>query len=118
MAPDRSGGSGGPDLKADVGPWTKSGGVAAELRQSTSTSLTDLTTANDGVAGATAGFASSSTLTTITETWKTRLTAVRDECGRLEPALKNAGRDFGEREVDTERKIKAASPPSAQKKEG
>ncbi|MFB7374377.1 hypothetical protein ACFC0D_31585 [Streptomyces sp. NPDC056222] len=120
VAPDRSGGSGGPDadLKADAGPWTKSGSVAAELRLSTSTSLTDLTTANDGVAGATAGFASSGTLTSIAETWKTRLTAVRDECGRLEPALKSAGRDFGEREVDTERRIKAASPPPAQKKEG
>lgn len=118
-APDGGGGGGGKtDLKADEGPWTKSGNVAGELRTSTSSSLTDLTTANEGVAGATTGFASGTTLTTILETWKTRVTAVRDECGRLEPALKSAGRDFGEREADTQRKIAAESPVPAQKKEG
>lgn len=113
-----AGGGGEADLKADEGPWTRSGGVAAELRTSTSSSLTDLTTANEGVAGATAGFASGDTLTTVLETWKNRLTAVRDECGRLDPALRSAGRDFGEREADTRRKIAAESPAPAQKKEG
>lgn len=122
VPPDSGGGKGGggggePDLKADVGPWTRSGNVAGELRTSTSSSLTDLTTANEGVASATTGFASGSTLTTVLETWRTRLTAVRDECGRLEPALRSAGRDFGEREVDTQRKIAAESPVPAQKKE-
>ncbi|MBT2445016.1 hypothetical protein J7E93_33995 [Streptomyces sp. ISL-36] len=115
-APDGGGGSGDPNLKADEGPWHKAGNTAGELRTSTGTSLTDLDTANDGVTGATAGFDSSAALTEILGTWKTRLTAVRDECGRLEAALKSAGRDFGEREADTKRKIAAEAPVPAQKK--
>lgn len=47
------GGEGGPNLKADQGPWTKAGGVAGQLRTSTSSSLTDLMTASEGVAGGT-----------------------------------------------------------------
>lgn len=116
-APD-GGGGGVANLKADVGPWHKAGGTASELRTSTTTSLTDLDTANEGVGGATAGFDSSAALTEILGTWKTRLTSVRDECGRLESALKSAGRDFGERELDTQRKIAAEAPAPSQKKEG
>lgn len=104
------GGGGGPDLKADVGPWHSAGNTAGELKTSTSSSLTDLDTANEGVSGGTAGFDSSAALTEILGTWKTRLTNVRDECGRLEGALKAAGRDFGERELDTKQKVAAAGP--------
>ncbi|MFF8610593.1 hypothetical protein ACF06X_32285 [Streptomyces sp. NPDC015346] len=110
------GGSGDPNLKADEGPWHKAGNTAGELRTSTSTSLTDLDTANEGYAAGTAGFDSSAALTEILGTWKNRLTAVRDECGRLESALKSAGRDFGEREVATQRKIAAEAPVPPQKK--
>ncbi|MFJ8668025.1 hypothetical protein [Streptomyces sp. NPDC093600] len=112
------GGSGGPNLKADEGPWHSAGNTAGELRTSTSTSLTDLDSANEGVTGATAGFDSSAALTEILGTWKSRITSVRDECGRLESALKSAGRDFGERETDTQRKIAAEAPVPAPKKEG
>jgi hypothetical protein len=115
-APDGGGGSGDPDLKADEGPWHKAGNTAGELRTSTTTSLTDLDTANEGYAAGTAGFDSSAALTEILGTWKNRLTAVRDECGRLESALKSAGRDFGEREVATQRKIAAEAPVPPQKK--
>ncbi|MFF9849351.1 hypothetical protein [Streptomyces litmocidini] len=120
-APD-GGGGGGPDLKADAGPWHSAGNTAGELRTSTSNSVTDLDTANEGVTGATTGFDSSAALTEILGTWKTRLAAVRDECGRLEGALKAAGRDFGEREEDTRQKVAAEgrqqSGQSGQKKEG
>ncbi|MBB4982291.1 MULTISPECIES: hypothetical protein [Streptomyces] len=118
-------GGGGGDLKADVGPWHSAGNTAGELRTSTSNSVTDLDTANEGVTGSTAGFDSSAALTEILGTWKTRVSAVRDECGRLEGALKAAGRDFGEREEDTRQKVAAEgarqSGPSdqpGQKKEG
>ncbi|WP_063740684.1 hypothetical protein [Streptomyces flavochromogenes] len=114
-APDSGGGGGDANLKADVGPWHEAGNTAGELRTSTGTSLTDLDTANEGVGGGTAGFASSGALTEILGTWKTRLTAVRDECGRLEGALKSAGRDFGERETATQRKIAAEAPAPARK---
>jgi hypothetical protein len=114
-APGGGGGEGGPDLKADQGPWTKSGGVAAELRTMTSNSLTDLTAAGEGVAGGTAGFASTGTLNDVLQSWKTRLTAVRDECGRLEGALTSAGKEFGEREVTTRDRIARSIPPQQAK---
>ena len=114
-APDSGGGGGNANLKADVGPWHEAGNTAGELRSSTTTSLTDLDTANEGVGGGTAGFASSGALTEILGTWKARLTAVRDECGRLEGALKSTGRDFGEREAATQRKIASEAPAPAQK---
>ncbi|MCW7991647.1 hypothetical protein XF35_42265 [Streptomyces platensis subsp. clarensis] len=116
-APD-GGGGGGPDLKADVGPWHGAGNTAGELKTSTSSSVTDLDTANEGVAGGTAGFDSTAALTEILGTWKTRLTNVRDECGRLEGALKAAGRDFGERELDTQKKVAAEGSGPGAKKEG
>ncbi|MFF0276239.1 hypothetical protein [Streptomyces sp. NPDC004330] len=114
-APDSGGGDA--NLKADEGPWHQAGNTAGELRTSTTTSLTDLDTANEGVGSGTAGFDSSGALTEILGTWKTRLTAVRDECGRLEGALKSAGRDFGEREDTTRRKI-AAEAPAPRREEG
>lgn len=110
MSSGGGGGEGAPDLKAGQGPWTKAGGVAGQLRTSTSSSLTDLTTASEGVAGGTAGFTSTTTLTSVLESWKTRLTAVRDECGRLEGALWGAGKDFGERETFITQKIAATTP--------
>ncbi|MEU8520749.1 hypothetical protein [Streptomyces sp. NBC_01216] len=117
-AEDRGGGGGDANLKADEGPWHGAGRTSGELRVSTGTALTDLGTANEGVTGGTAGFDSSAALTEILGTWKTRLTAVRDECGRLETALRSAGRDFGEREADTQRRIAAETPVPARKKEG
>ncbi|MFF0060360.1 hypothetical protein ACFYRC_02220 [Streptomyces sp. NPDC005279] len=115
-SPGGGGGEGAPDLKADQGPWTKAGGVAGQLRTSTSSSLTDLSTASEDVAGGTAGFTSTTTLTSVLESWKTRLTTVRDECSRLEGALWGSGRDFGERETFIKQKIAAAVP--AQPKSG
>ncbi|MEU7070626.1 hypothetical protein AB0B30_08765 [Streptomyces narbonensis] len=108
-------GGGDADLKADESPWHEAGNTAGELRTSTTTSLTDLDTANEGYAAGTAGFDSSGALTEILGTWKARLTAVRDECGRLEGALKSTGRDFGEREDATKRKIAAEAPAPARK---
>ncbi|MFJ7208510.1 hypothetical protein ACIQWR_33895 [Streptomyces sp. NPDC098789] len=106
-APSGSG-TGGPDLKADEGPWTSAGNTAGELRTSTATAVTDLETASQGVTGATQGFASTTALTGILGTWTARLGAVRDECGRLDGALKNTGRDFGERESATKQKFSRA----------
>lgn len=114
-APDSGGGGGDADLKADEGPWHQAGNTAGELRTSTTASLTDLDTANEGVSGGTAGFDSSAGLAEILGTWKARLGAVRDECGRLEGALKGAGLQFGEREAATKRKIAAEAPAPARK---
>ncbi|MEV0410390.1 hypothetical protein AB0I68_06130 [Streptomyces sp. NPDC050448] len=97
--PSSGGSGGGPDLQASQGPWTSAGNIAGALRTSSATAVTELATANEGVSGATGGFSSTAALTEILGTWTTRLTAVRDECGRLNGSLKTAGRDFGERDI-------------------
>ncbi|MCP3822483.1 hypothetical protein NLX86_31675 [Streptomyces sp. A3M-1-3] len=102
------GGKGGPDLKADQAPWASAGGVAGALR--TATALTELETSGEGVAGGTEGFTATAAVTEVRTGWKDRLTSVRDECARLEGALRSAGKDFGERETATRQKIKAAMP--------
>lgn len=95
VAPDPGGGS-DPDLRITKGPWTKASGVAGELRTATASGLTDLTTAHDGIRAATEGFTSTTALEAILPTWEKRLTAVRNECGRLDTSLAKTGRDFGE----------------------
>ncbi|WP_050372875.1 hypothetical protein [Streptomyces acidiscabies] len=68
--------------------------MSEELRTATASALGDLTTAHEGAKAA--GFASSDALAEILPTWEKRLTAVRDECGRLAVALAKSGKDFGE----------------------
>ncbi|MDJ0380710.1 hypothetical protein [Streptomyces sp. G-G2] len=101
-------GGGGPDLKADEGPWTSAGNIAGALRTSSATAVTELGAASEGVTGGTTGFASTGALTEILGTWTARFGAVRDECGRLDGALKSTGRDFGEREIATKQKFSQA----------
>ncbi|MFE7133832.1 hypothetical protein ACFVIM_23555 [Streptomyces sp. NPDC057638] len=104
------GGGGAPDLKADQTPWMSAGSVAGELRTGTATALTELTTAQEGVGAATEGFSAAAALAGITPGWKDRLTSVREECGRLDGALKAAGKDFGERETANRNTIASATP--------
>ncbi|MFI1014632.1 hypothetical protein [Streptomyces sp. NPDC020965] len=104
------GGDGGPDLKADQTPWSGAGGVAGELRGSTASAMTELETALEGVTGATEGFMATAALTEIRTGWQDRLTSVRDECERLDAALRGAGKDFGERETRTKEQIASAVP--------
>lgn len=39
----------------------------------------------------------------VLESWNVRLTAVRNECGRLDGSLKSASKEFGQQEVTTKR---------------
>ncbi|WP_267242801.1 hypothetical protein [Streptomyces sp. PR69] len=97
------GGGGGSDfdLKSSKGPWTAASGVAGALHTSSSSALTELETASKGVADNAKGLDSTSALAEVLTSWKGRLTAVRNECSRLEGALKTAGKEFGEREEQT-----------------
>ncbi|MFE2596404.1 hypothetical protein ACFXCZ_07835 [Streptomyces sp. NPDC059396] len=100
----------GAGLQADPVPWTTAGGVAGALRTSAAASLTDLETALEGLAAATAGFGATAAVEGIRTGWKDRLTSGRDECGRLDGALRSAGRDFGERETTTRDTMRSAVP--------
>ncbi|MFF2061620.1 hypothetical protein ACFVWZ_07455 [Streptomyces sp. NPDC058200] len=108
--PVDGGGRGGPDLKVGQGPWTTASAVANGLHTSSATALTDMNTASEGVTGATEGFTSTAALNEIRTSWKERLTAVRDECARLEGALKSAGKEFGEQETRTKQRFEGEGP--------
>ncbi|MFD5113858.1 hypothetical protein ACFWNG_16325 [Streptomyces sp. NPDC058391] len=103
-------GRGGPDLKVGQGPWTTASAVANGLHTSSATALTDMNTASEGVTGATEGFTSTAALNEIRTSWKERLSAVRDECARLEGALKSAGKEFGEQETRTKQRFEGEGP--------
>ncbi|MFF1958320.1 hypothetical protein ACFVWX_15165 [Streptomyces sp. NPDC058220] len=108
--PVDGGGRGGPDLKVGQGPWTTASAVANGLHTSSATALTEMNTASEGVTGATEGFTSTAALNEIRTSWKERLTAVRDECARLEGALKSAGKEFGEQETRTKQRFQGEGP--------
>ncbi|GHC65598.1 hypothetical protein [Streptomyces cinnamoneus] len=108
LASAGSGGGGGGDVhKASVWPWTTAGGVAGELNQGMDTALRDLSHAHDGIKSGTAGFASAAALSAILGGWEARLSAVRDECKRLDGDLKKAGTAFGENEVQVKASFQA-----------
>jgi hypothetical protein len=97
--------SGAPDLKASGGPWTTASGVADALHTSSASALTDLGTAAKVEAKNSEGLDSTKAMDEVLGSWKVRLTAVRDECQRLEGSLKSAGKEFGEREIATRKKF-------------
>ncbi|WP_225098674.1 hypothetical protein [Streptomyces sp. CoH27] len=89
-------GGGDADLRISKTPWTSASGVADELHTATNNGLTDLKEASSGLAGGTEGFDCTAALNEIRATWEARLTAVRDECGRLHGTLAKTGKHFGE----------------------
>lgn len=107
---DPAGGSDEPDLKADEAPWTTAGGLAGQLHTRTRTALTDLDLAHEGVASRLEGFTIGATLTEVREGWEKRLGSVRDECSRLDGALKAVGKDFGEIDTEVKRSFQRLAP--------
>lgn len=91
-----SGGGRDADLRISRTPWTGASGVAHELHTDTNNGLTNLKEASTGVTGGAEGFACTAALSEIRATWEARLTAVRNECGRLHGALAKTGKHFGE----------------------
>ncbi|MFI6400964.1 hypothetical protein [Streptomyces sp. NPDC050548] len=84
------------DLRISRTPWTSASGVADELRTDTNSGLTDLKEADAGLTSGTKGFDCTTALNETRATWEARLTAVRDECGRLHGTLAGTGKHFGE----------------------
>ncbi|MEU3183599.1 hypothetical protein ABZ707_05195 [Streptomyces sp. NPDC006923] len=101
---------GGPDLKAGQGPWTAASAVAGELGTSSAACLTELGTASEGVSSGARGFAGTAALEEVRTSWAERLTSVRDECSRLEGALRSAGKEFGEQEAQTKQRFTGGGP--------
>ncbi|MFD9484707.1 hypothetical protein [Streptomyces sp. NPDC059991] len=101
---------GAPDIQFSKSPWSSAGKVAGELRTGTAGALADLDSASEGVTAGTEGFGATAALEEIRTSWKDRLGAVRDECGRLDGVLKSVGKEFGETDVKVGNDVKAVAP--------
>ncbi|MGW2486471.1 hypothetical protein ACWCV9_04520 [Streptomyces sp. NPDC001606] len=101
---DSGSGGGGGALVYLRYPWTNGATILGELRTTTNSSVTQLTEAKAGETARIEGLASIQALSTVRDSWHRRLTAVRDECEHLEPAMRQAAKDHGENEA----RIKAA----------
>lgn len=97
----------GKGLKHSATPWNRAATTAHDLGVSTGTSETTLTEGHAGMAGGLEGLASLAELKSVLTSWEKRLTAVRDECEALEPALRQVPKDLGG--VDTATGAKADS---------
>ncbi|MGQ5635364.1 MULTISPECIES: hypothetical protein [unclassified Streptomyces] len=87
---------GNPDLRISRTPWTSAARVAGELHTDTGNGLSDLGETGIGTAGGAEGFECPAALNEVRAAWEARLTAVRDECGRLHETLATTGKHFGE----------------------
>ncbi|MFI6686201.1 hypothetical protein [Streptomyces sp. NPDC050485] len=107
-----SAGSGGGDLLHTAKPWNDAAGAAHTLRTDTATAKSALTMAHAGLGAGTAGLQSATTLTTVLTSWEDRLTAVHDECGSLEPKLREVARTMGSTDHGVKSSITGYAAPA------
>ncbi|MGW6597947.1 hypothetical protein [Streptomyces sp. NPDC055036] len=100
------------DLKHTGRPWTTAAGVAEDLRTSTATAKSKLSSAHTGVAAGIEGLTSAGVLTSVLTSWEDRLGTVRDECGSLAPKLRQVGKDLGERDTKVRSSLQGIDTPS------
>ncbi|MFD7286017.1 hypothetical protein [Streptomyces sp. NPDC059863] len=100
------------DLKHTDRPWTTAAGVAEDLRTSTATAKSKLSSAHAGVAAGVEGLTSAGVLTSVLTSWEDRLGTVRDECGSLAPKLRQVGKDLGERDTKVRSSLQGIDTPS------
>ncbi|MET7358032.1 amino acid ABC transporter permease [Streptomyces sp. NPDC005562] len=113
-----SGGGGGTGtLKHSGGPWTKAASTADDLQTSTITARVDLRSAHDGTGGGLVGLSSSGALKAVLTSWNDRLGRVREECGALEPMLRQVAVDLGEVDAEVGNKAKAVRVPGTRRGE-
>lgn len=110
-----SGGDGGGagTLKHKGGPWTQAAGTADDLQTSTITAKGDLRNAHVGAGGGLAGLSSLGALKAVLTSWNDRLGGVREECGALEPKLRQVAVELGEVDVRVGDEAKSVTVPGA-----
>ncbi|WP_372351499.1 amino acid ABC transporter permease [Streptomyces sp. KL116D] len=108
---------GGGTLKHKGGPWTKAAAAADELQTSTITARVNLRSAHEGVTTGLAGLASATALKSVLTSWNDRLGRVRDECGALEPKLRQVAVDLGEVDAQVGDKSRAVTVPGTRRGE-
>jgi hypothetical protein len=87
--------SGGGDLQHTPKPWNDAAGAAHSLRTDADTAKGSLTSAHAGIDSGTDGLSSVTALKAVLKSWEERLASVRDECGSLEPKLREVARTMG-----------------------
>ncbi|MFE9372704.1 hypothetical protein ACFYM2_23445 [Streptomyces sp. NPDC006711] len=87
-------GGGADALKHTESPWNHAADVAGDLTTGATTDMRDLTRAHDGLARATVGLTCVATLSSVLTSWDARLSALREECGTLQPALRQVAVDL------------------------
>lgn len=115
---DPSGGGGGAGtLRHKGGPWTKAAGTAGDLQTGTITAKVDLRRAHDGTSGGLDGLSSLGALKSVLTSWDERLGRVREECGSLEPKLRQVAVDFAEVDAEVGERAKAVVVPGTRRGE-
>ncbi|WP_330297063.1 hypothetical protein [Streptomyces sp. NBC_00503] len=92
---DGGGGAGG-DLVHAKTPWRDASTAAGELGTSMAGAVSRISRSHEGLASGTAGLSAAGALAAVQASWDKRLTAIRKECGALEPALFQVAKDIGE----------------------
>ncbi|MFD9632618.1 amino acid ABC transporter permease [Streptomyces violascens] len=98
-------------LKHTDKPWTHAADVANDLTTGAATDMRDLTRAHEGLAGATVGLTCVATLSSVLTSWDARLSALREECGTLQPALRQVAVDLGEADAKVKQEADAIRVP-------
>lgn len=104
-----NGAGGGERLKHAARPWSRAASTADDLRISTNTTRSTLTTAHGGLAEGITGLVSLAEIKKVLASWETRLGAVRDECETLEPKLRKVGRELVGVDAETATKVGAVT---------
>ncbi|WP_331447982.1 amino acid ABC transporter permease [Streptomyces xanthochromogenes] len=94
-------------LKHSDKPWTHAASVAQDLTEGVGSDLRDLTRAHEGLPRATVGLSSMTTLSSVLQSWDARLSTLREECGTLQPALRQVAVDLGEVDAKTQQQVGA-----------
>ncbi|MGW1186819.1 amino acid ABC transporter permease [Streptomyces sp. NPDC002559] len=112
-----SGGGGAGTLRHKGGPWTRAAGTAGDLQTGTATARTDLRRAHDGTADGLTGLAGLGALRSVLASWDERLGRVRDECGSLEPKLRQAAVILGEADAEVGNSARSVAVPGTRRGE-
>lgn len=110
---DAVGGEPGERLLHSAGPWRRAAVTARQLRTDAGSARTELLGAHEGlvIGEAAVGLVSRVVLRDVLGSWEARLSAVRDECERLEPALHRTAGELPQVDTSAGQKLHAVPVP-------
>ncbi|MFF3392243.1 amino acid ABC transporter permease [Streptomyces sp. NPDC002669] len=115
--PESGGGGGAGTLRHGGAPWTRAAGTAGDLRTGTTTARADLRRSHEGTADGLTGLACLGALKSVLASWDERLGRLRDECGSLEPKLRQVAVILGEVDAEVGNSAEAVTVPGTRRGE-